>query len=155
MGESNGSLKSAISHSYVSNNFSTRLNPMQNFILPMECSFSSLQLLIGLRNDPNPLLGWKQLFHTLCLTNNFSTRLNPMQNFILPMECSFSSLQLLIGLRNSPKPLLGWKQLFHTLCLTNNFSTRLNPKQNLFYQWNVLSQACSCWSGWELAQNPF
>ena len=46
---------------------------MQNFILPMECSFSSLQLLMGLRNGPKPLFGWKQLFQTQFLTNKFST----------------------------------------------------------------------------------
>ena len=97
---------------------------MQNFILPMECSFSGLQEPMGLRNGQKPLLGWKRLFHTLFLTNNFTIRLQPMQNFIIPMECSFSGLEELMGLRNGPKPLLGWKQLFHTLFLTNNFSKR-------------------------------
>ena len=126
MGESNGSLKTAISHSFVCNNFNTRLNQMKSFNLLMESSFTCLQLLMGMKNGPKPLLGWKQLFHTLFLTNNFSTRLNPMQNFILPMECSFSSLQLLMGLRNGPKPLFGWKQLFQTQFLTNKFSTGPN-----------------------------
>ena len=106
--------------------------------------------LISLR--PPPLLGWKQLFHTLFLTNNFSTRLNPMQNFILPMECSFSSLQLLMGLRNGPKPLFGWKQLFQTQFLTNKFSTGPNwiiitPSMNTYvFEYEVVKYDFGIWN---------
>ena len=101
--------KQLIQTLFPTNNISTRLNPMQNLILSMECSFTALWLLWGPRNGRKPVFSLKTAISHSFPPKNISTRLNPIRNLILSMQCSFLAPWLLWGPRNGQKPVFGLK----------------------------------------------